>query len=394
MKIEIERESIGEWLTFGIVLFGILKYFSGVIHEVGNYAILGMGILLIFHCVQNYNESKRYLFLMVGTFFLGVLNIIIVNQNVLGRNLLVSIGFFSVALYIVITPRCLSVSAWTLMFIFSVILVIHRLFTYGVRIFEHHNRNHVSAILFVTVFFVVYALEQRGLRPPMLLYIAFFLCCIFAYGRMGIIGSGINLALILWKRIFNIGSEDSTRNRFFYSFVLIMVVLIMVVLFMAKSDVILKQYFSRFVIEDSTVLNSNMKRLAMLEDYLAKLTNVRNLLFGVNTMQGIRYANTYGGNVHNAYFLAHAEYGIIGLIFVIYGVIKGSLFFWKNKFHETVIVLISFYIRSLTDDIWRNDFGTILVWVGIIGALYGAYNKDLPQNINDKDIGFGKNVGI
>lgn len=30
MKIEIERDSIGEWLTFGIVLFGILKYFSDV----------------------------------------------------------------------------------------------------------------------------------------------------------------------------------------------------------------------------------------------------------------------------------------------------------------------------------------------------------------------------
>lgn len=376
MKLKLSRKNIREWFCFIIVTAGLFRYISGTVGEACNRAIIIFGALLFIDILINKKiKYQVYICIFLITIILGLTNYYIIRRMTLLRLIIISVGYFPVALYFVIERKLILRKEWVFLLATGMFWTLYRLIVYGAQVFPHNNRNHITAIIMVLLFIAVYSTESNKKRFPLLIYILVFIWSILSIGRGGIISCGLTLLLIVFKRLFGIGEGETLNQK--HLFVILSACIGLIVftfVFSIYSNTIITKYFSRFV--DHSTYNSNYIRSTVMLNYIHMLGNPKNLILGINTLQtSIIHIGQIGGNVLSAYLNSHAEFGFFGLICPLLGASFGVRMMWESNFQEAAIVLFCFFIRSITDDVWSWAFGTILVWTGFIFAIEYIRNK-------------------
>ena len=309
----------------------------------------------------------RYYIYIVLTLLAGMFNYVLIGQNKPSCFLLISVGYIPVALFMAFEKKLSLKFVWSALWLFGALWIFVRYMRYG-YLSEHHSRNYVSITLFVLFFFYIYHRESCNKSISILWYVFFCVGCVMAIGRGGILAAGLNLILVIARRYIKIeeNKRKLDRNSMLQCILLVVSVMLVASIILKNATWIELHVLPRFFVQNTT--KSNMKRVMMLKIYLMEMKKLKSFAFGTNTMK-MQYANMYAGNVHNAFLQTHAEFGIIGLIIVLYGAWFGCIRLFQSKYKETSIILLCFFVRSLTDDAWRYEFGTILVCFSIFVAI-------------------------
>lgn len=210
------------------------------------------------------------------------------------------------------------------------------------RIMNELSRNYVSIFLLISVFIITIIYVKKGQDVPVLVPIAYLILSILSIGRMGI------LSALLYCLLYYIVRVKKNNNKSFKIFLLFIALMFLFVLFVIEYDVIINQFFSRFV--DSTAVNSNIGRSQLYMLYLNKMfQNLGAFIFGVKITEITTVLSFIQGNLHSSIFQVHASLGLLGLLGLVYYLIKTFHYLFKEKNYYEIIFLIVFLFRISTD---------------------------------------------
>lgn len=358
MRTKASKAIIVE-IASGLILFlGIMSYSSESLPKYINRLnmLLAAFIFLYYFLKQKFRLSD--LILLAGSFGLGMVNLAVVHQQAVQNYLLISGAYFAAALVLIKQER-FTLPFWNVLTVGTTALIM--LFWFrsedGYMLFYGTSRNFVSVYLIEMLFVFAYTHYKNGRRVSIFVYILYFLCCIAAVGRMGIIISGMLLATVLAYRLF-LREGLSPGKKLLSIAAAFLAIFAIMIFFFRNEEVILERYFSRFVSDNNS---SDQARLEIVTAYIEAISSPKAFLMGANT-HSISLLESWNSNPHNSFFMIHASFGIVGFLVYLTGILWTLRKLCRNRQHELAIILFAFAIRGLTDTLLCGQPGDILAW--------------------------------
>ncbi|MCR4639497.1 hypothetical protein [Ruminococcus sp.] len=352
-----------------------------------------------------YNDSHLFFLLRLGVMFLGAVcgyyiclnkkkcrNIFIISlafvcswiccfvtQNVPNSSpvdLIYTLFYIGISIVMLFNIRHLKICS-LIMSLIVMLYILYKLFigVHFTNILTATSQNYISVlILFFLLLYYSSCYEANDTFFVFPSYL-FFVCCLMAQGRSGIVLSAIFSIVITFFKIKNI------ENKLFRKFlkVIIVVLLVFMVFYLFSTIKRLKgdlngTYLARFT-NKGTV---DSARIVIWKDYFANnFASLNNFLFSSETVL-IRD----DGNLHNSFFMCYAGYGFFMFVFmmslIIYAVFCGI----KKKNYFMVFLFITLLLRALTDKIFFQGYCEVFLYYYIFYFIINRSNR-IKKGKND-----------
>ena len=222
--------------------------------------------------------------------------------------------------------------------------------------------NYISILLLFALMLYYIAMLNKGKDISLTLSIVYFLLCIWAYGRGGIVAAAfLNIALLLKKII---AGDNKWKKRFY---VLIAIIILIITFILIQNGEIFETIFPKFYLKGTTdEQRLNIWRLFIQnnnKDFLS-------FLFGSDTSL-IRSDH----NLHNFALQAYATFGFIGFIVLIFLIIKSAIMMIKLEKYDHLILFVFLLIRASTDRVFFQGYCEIFLYYFLFMPYY-----ELPQS--------------
>ena len=342
-------------------LFGNLSPKMGLL---GNCIGLFLAMVVLVDCVIKNRVRLVVLVLFAGSIILGTYNVMFVGQLLFQRYIVTGVIFFAVGLYLNVADT-LDFRLWRGVFIIAAAFIMLCWFTSpdGYQLFYQVGRNFVSVLLFVYLMPMVLAAEKNQVKIWIGYYVLIVMCSISAIGRSGIACSALLLCCVAVYRLL-IDEKLTIRRRYInICFCLMMAAAGYAVLY-KYWDKVAGRLFSRFVQDNSS---SDAARMKILTEYLKTVDSFPKILLGSNS-RVIPYLEQWGGNIHNAYLMTHASYGVIGASVLVVSIAAAIVLMLKNGYIELGMLIAVFALRSFVDSVFQAKPGDMIAWYCIIYA--------------------------
>lgn len=368
MEARIRKSSLIDFistiLSLGIVYMEIFKNASEALSGWMTPFIGVCGLVLSLICFLCYRSRiYTYTYLLIFfSFVMAIINHFFIGQIVIGRIISMFIVYLPVAL--ILSFRLESKILSVVVKLFFVICGFHLLITFflegnNILLFYKTSRNYISVYMTVVLFIVsVYSYNiNRKVNTGIIVF--YFICCILAIGRGGIIAASVYLILQVYCRIFK---DKSGNNVSFKKIILFFCVVFMVIIVALNFESIAAKYFGNFLISHNSSDNS---RIELLSSYMRRMFSSEHLeefFVGVKTINIGRLGIKYNGNLHNSVFMFHSYFGIAGIIMLIISIAHSIYYYWKEKKWDMVCMIVCIFTRSLTDYFYPGGLGDIFIW--------------------------------
>ena len=364
---------ISSIITVMIIITMSLLFIELIPQNVPN--LLRAGIILngflIEICLIFYIKSAKDYLLQFFLLIFGVINYLLIGNfsiYLLFKSVFIT---YPISIFLVFNKYNMkALKCFALIYILGIFIQLYR--TFGqYSFFVNSSRNYVSVFLIFGLFlFIISDYEKYHKNTPVILSGIIFLGSILAVGRGGILATGF---IFTFYYFFKIVGNKKISNYFYF-----LILLTGLVFIYLNFDFILYKYFSRFIIKDVTVLNSNSERLRIYGTYIRYcIENIKFLFFGVPESYII---NLGVAHTHNSFLNFHSMYGLIPLLLFLVGLIKGIIHFMKNKNYTFLIFTMGFFIRAMIDVIFPSSLSEIILIYLVYYSLFYKNIKYYSQN--------------
>lgn len=326
-------------------------------------AIVGaIGVTSLIYCMVKHrdspNSAKPILFVIVASIIMSVCALYSGNSG--AEDILWIFAYTGCAL--------LLVSGRVRSRIILIVLVLSFSFIFGALIlgidpqnfFNVSSRNGISAymILITVLYYTLARLQGESVKlfPCLLTFIA----CVFGEGRSGL---AVSLTIVFVVIMMFIADNGVDKNMIKKVGVLVFFI---AVVFIAANTVLqdsLASFFNRF---DRMGFDSS--RLDIWPEYVRLVNeNFLNLLFSAPLHESY-YLVMYNLNLHNSFFMLHAKFGILGVLFVLLMML--SIAFKLIKMHQWGILalIVCAAVRCSFD--WTSFTGIYdVLWIYLFFGL-------------------------
>ena len=331
------------------------------------YSMSGLiiGLFLSFFLFLWKRIEKSVFAVWMGILILGVLNNAVVGQIQLPRLLIILLTYFPIAATLVVVEKpCISL--WWGMYLSTNLFIMYQyLKGNGTQLFYAESNNIVSVYLVIFLFTLILAHSKTGKQVPFWTCIVFCAECILAVGRGGII------CALFYAFFYYIYREYLLKgkriNAHIWKIVGMGIPFLVLMAFAWNTEYIINTFFSRFVSGVEFIQGSS--RLEMIIQYLSVLPkSMTNFFLGINTRELSSLAAHFSGNVHNSYMMTHAAFGLIGILCTFTSALKSMAVSIRTRNYEVAIILATFFLRAISDNIFPYSLGTIIPLFCIIST--------------------------
>lgn len=367
IRINFSRENIlntfVSLIVVALLLVNILTFYTYISSSLGNTLYLILGIFSIaFCCVyKGVNHQKHYIIFVFLYTVCGLLSFFY-NSNAEIVELLWPLGFMGIGLLQLnfkMKPRMLMVCFFIFCFfsIFSIYIAGSSLF-----LSTQTSRNNISVYALVYLCLYMFSCYKNKQSVSFLPCIIYFITCVFATGRGGIVVSSIVLILFL---ISDMKGGKSKRRKLWVALMVLLGAVVIFYIFNSNLGDFISFSFNRF--QERGMQTS---RNGIWSDYLSVTgTSILNMLFG-SRIGGTYILDGFSTNLHNSFLMLHAKYGVFGLLLVLYLMYKSMRCFVKERNMYYIIPFIAVVVRMMLD---YTNFNGILDVVLINIILYRYY---------------------
>jgi len=344
-------------LIFSIVLFlYFFLIFLDYLYDVGilryiNLALSLSVIYFIFGRVNNNTNSILSILLLV--ILMMASSLYNGNKNLFG--VLFSTSYFLVGIIIIHTKLNYKIFKFSF-FIHSVMLLFFLLTNKNANeIFENISRNYISVIMLMQYSLLYLSFYMNNKKINMIPSLVVLIVSILSMGRAGIISALIlfvgNFILSIKNHILSIKNHRISILIKLKKARSLILVLSLIILFIVFSDQIISLDNVEVAINRMNNIDiTNNPRSEIIREYFRNASSLGSFLWGVNVSQ-VPLFQYWNLNLHNSFLHLHADFGILGFSFIIFGLIKKSLHFIKNGEWFLLVLLLSIVVRSLTDKV-------------------------------------------
>lgn len=232
------------------------------------------------------------------------------------------------------------------------------------------SRNAISVNMLLLVVLLYFFQWQKKSTISLVPAIIAVLLCIYGEGRTGILVSVVLLIIILFQYLFRV--KAFALFKIIVTFILVGVALFLISTVFSDA---LQVLFSRFDREGMDTI-----RYDIWSSYLAEVfSDSRWFIFGAPTDSSWLLVY-YDGNLHNAFFMLHSRFGIIGfcllcvtlLFYALYSIKKCHVF---EVALLAVLILRSFYDWTAFTGLYDVLFIALMLTVFLRGFNAGNYAK-------------------
>lgn len=237
------------------------------------------------------------------------------------------------------------------------------------KILTHGSANHVSilCIYCMSIYYLSLELEKNDSAPLIPIILVIFLSIVTGC-RSGIVAAALFLLLILkfnWKNIRN--KTQKTK------YIILLIIGAIVVIY---AGITYLDQFSEALTSKMDKQGMESARSAIWKEYFSgTFESIESFLFGVPTNQP-KYPNLYyySGNPHNSFLMLHAKYGLAGLLFFGFAIVKAIKKAQKNQDYILKYVIYLIVVRCFFD--WTAFPGLYDVFFFYM-VFYAFYNKSI-----------------
>lgn len=211
-----------------------------------------------------------------------------------------------------------------------------------------NSRNSVSVhMLFVTAtIYIIYYLNRSYL--PWWPALIFFVICLWAVGRGGLLTSGILFTVILADKLKNVVKRASSIGLLVVGLIILVSIGDKVALFFNELIVIertINDAFSRTEVASS--------RDNILSDFYRN-SSIVDMIIGQDLYKGVMWQE-WGGNTHNSFISLIAYAGFFGIVTFVYWLYVNFKLFKLNFILGTLMFVV--FIRLMTEYVvWFSVF--------------------------------------
>lgn len=380
MKVNIALKQYWEEnISLLLIILGFVDILSEEVHEVIKWPLAFLGVMALFLCLLLHQDGRRKIHLIFAV------TIIVLIEKVFSDGIFITqyIWDLGICLSVACCIYCakkVTVEKWLLLYTLVAVFLFYGFITSldSYMIFYRYSRNYISVFLIALLFFVsIISDKAHAVLPNWIIYTTVGLS-VMAIGRGGIIASLVILAMHIFNKVKN--KDYSSRKNQLEAFYLFFGFIILAIVLLVYHDSLINTFFPRF--GDAGKANNSdyayLARLMMWKEYInVCLQSSTSFVLGANPypITG-KYLILPDFNLHNSYLILHAFYGIFGVVGFLCYTIKYIKLNIKNKQVETVIVLIGFLVRSLTDHCFPGCLTGIIMWIVIF---YGSDKVQLLQ---------------
>lgn len=247
----------------------------------------------------------------------------------------------------------------SLFLILSIILtgyyIIHRNL-YEVFAAGNLSRNYVSVFLLCFIILIYISCRSNKVLLNFLPVIVLLFSCM-AGGRGGILSAVIFNIFYF----FIIMKYAANREKIYYILGLWLVFILLLFIYQFGNWMRLVRFLiGKFA---NTGFGADMDRIAYrYKPYILECKHFENMLFGANIRSIIN------DHLHNTYLMAHARFGILGLLIFIVLFVRAIIYSWKKQNKFLAALILTLMIRIFTDTIFTMlVFDSIFFYILFLG---------------------------
>lgn len=371
-RLKINRDQIMELLATVVVWLAFMK---DAISEQSHVVLTGIGVVfsgcLLTLCIAKYKINRKVFVLFGFAALFGAINIGLIGSLTFLNYIPMLFFYFPISVYL---KHCnkLNTKWWEINYYIYSAYILYRMINAvgGYYLFYASSRNTLSVFLLIWALILFVAFRKNGKILPIRVIIMFFIGCILATGRGGIV-SGVILLGSYWI----LDMRDNAHHRKikyqvrWIAFALVTIIAVLYVV--GHIEGITSQYLFRFT--DDVSLRSGNARLYAWDLYISRCKDPWNFIFGANTYTLLPPA--YAGNLHNSMLMVHARFGIVGFVFVLYIFIASMIDAIRKTELRLFFLIVVIFVRSMTDQIFPAKIGDIALWIIAFELLYRKDKK-------------------
>ena len=292
--------------------------------------------LMIFNhfMVANYGLTMIFFELFIN---LGIASLLIVNK----------------------VNRKLYFILFVLFSIFCLILI------YGsnAQIMLRASRNYISIFLCILLLPYYSTFQNSNTeRPSIIPVVVCLIVCIMSFGRGGI------LMAVMLLSFYGVISFSKSASK---SQIVLSILVICIGYYLFSYTNYLDDYFYRFDLMGTT----DESREEIWTDYFSNIEKDQFYFYFGFPLAHSSTISKYLNNLHNTYLMTHAYMGLLGLLFIYGGVLKGMFFLYKRKQWDLLSLLCVFIFRSFTDWTFPLQIGGIMFYYAMMIPIININSK-------------------
>lgn len=361
-------DKIASFLLLFFAITEISVNYLSIDENLINLIRVSSGLLCSFYAIKNASSNKKKIIFLYGFLFSILMVIsILFNANANYVNILWIWSYIGVAL-LIYNHNISSTIALIILVVYTVVFSIGSLFNKveASELFATGSANGVS-VLFLFAISVYYLLKykenSRFISYTPILFLAFL--SIWAANRSGLLTAAIMaIGVILNNIVFDTNHRKKTKN---------IIVLLMVCMFgYYVASTYLGAYSSNMVAKYDRYGNESVRTLIWTEYLIACINDLSYLLFGAPSSDThIFHYNFYNGNTHNAFFMLHAKFGLLGLLIILFNIIKFFVSRMRRGDFYLIVVMGGIIIRGMFDWTAFPGLHDIFFWIVLMYNKFG-----------------------
>lgn len=352
-------------------IYNALVYLTGWPEITRMFLVVITGSVGYLFCFNMIHKNVKIPFFILLTVLTGLCSMVY-NQNMRAGNFIATILYIGMAM--IMLKYKMNHNITRIMFYGLSIFFLYEMFMgeSSSEVLYHVSRNYIS-VLMLTNLNLLYLSDIDNNQPITLTpAILCFIISMWGIGRGGIITSGLLLGGILLIKVF---SKLSGEQKKF--FIIISGSLLVILLIILMNTNILLKYFVAFQTK-----GMKTPRTFIYKEYLsaAKETFMNSVLGP--PMRDMRVSTVYSRNFHNSFIQAHAYYGLLFSIVIIFLLFNSLIFFIKRKNYVFVVLILTLAMRAFTDRLFFSGYAEPLLYYYCFYPLI-KHEKDMKTNVKD-----------
>ena len=368
MNIKINKKSfihqtlilIAAWSSF------IKMAVNEQIHDILAVISVAFGCILFVYAACKLKIPQKIFIIWIIFVLFGFINIIFVGNLYITLFASIMLSYFPISLNLAYAPK-LHLNLWKINYIIVGLYLIYRMANSpdGILLFHNLSRNNLSVLLLAWLIIYAVASKKNNREIPLWSISFYCFCCIFAVGRFGIfVASIIFLEFWIYGYFYKSHHKLRVQPRFFIG---VSGVILAILIFYNFRRLLLGKVFSRFAEIGFTGIED---RLGMSIDYFREWNTLKSIILGADRTN-IPSIVIRSGNPHNSYVFSHMYFGIIGLSFLVFGAVITTIYFYKTKQFEMMILAFGYFLRIFSDSVYPGSFGgDVAYWLFIFFVLW------------------------
>lgn len=214
-----------------------------------------------------------------------------------------------------------------------------------------YSRNYISVVLMYSISLLFIAYDGEVTSTNVLFYLfAALIVSIMAVGRGGIIS--FTVAVIAY--LLFLYSKQRSRNYLWLIFITTLIVMVLLIFIIPNMEEIFPQFYQRSV--------SQEPRVDIWESYWDSISGKPGQVLIGSQSQFFSTRYGYFDNLHNSYLTVHHRYGLLGVVFLITGLLRTLIFSIKQREYNILTMIILVIVRSMFDTTFGMFHGDFLIF--------------------------------